>query len=127
MGSNQQKSNKNEILIDNFGEKEKIELEMNIFLITEINSQNLFKKLIGMTNNEENIEINRERPIEHKSYSKLKFTYLQKEENEHLLYFSFGKIKLEREETFTNKDVFIIRLTRYDEFTIKNYIKIFIE
>ena len=53
MGSNQQKSNKNEILIDNFGEKEKIELEMNIFLITEINSQNLFKKLIGMNNNEE--------------------------------------------------------------------------
>ena len=77
-----------------------------------------------------NIEINIERPIEHKSYSKLKFTYLQKEENElieQLLYFSFEKIKLEREETFTNKDVFIIRLTRYDEFTIKNYIKIFIE
>ena len=64
MGSNQQKSNKKEILIDNFGEKEKIELEMNIFLITEINSQNLFKKLIGMNNNEENIEINIERPIE---------------------------------------------------------------
>ena len=130
MGSNQQKSNKKEILIDNFGKKEKIELEMNIFLITEINSQNLFKKLIGMTNNEENIEINRERPIEHKSYSKLKFTYLQKEENElieHLLDVSFEKIKLEREETFTNKDVFIIRLARYDEFTIKNYIKIFIE
>ena len=43
-----------------------------------------------------NIEINRERPIEHKSYSKLKFTYLQKEENElieQLLYFSFEKIK----------------------------------
>ena len=83
---------------------------MNVFIITESNLKNLFKKLIGREQ-EENLNFNRNSPLNHKNYQGWNFTYLEKNENEDiedLFNFSFDKIEDEKKKKDCNKDASFI-------------------
>ena len=83
MGQNETKIESNQIETFNFGEKEIVNFEMNVFIITELNLKKFLKNIIGMElENEQNININRNLPLNHKNYKGWNFTYLEKNENE---------------------------------------------
>ena len=126
MGQKETKIKPNQIETENFGEKEIVNFDMNVFIITESNLKNLFKKLIGREQ-EENLNFNRNSPLNHKNYQGWNFTYLEKNENEDiedLFNFSFDKIEDEKKKKDCNKDVFIINLS--NENSAKKYLKLII-
>ena len=129
MGNNSETGTKkpNQIEIDNFGKNEKVDFDMNVFIITETNLKNLFKKLIGKENEE--INIDRNLPFTHKNYKGWNFIYLEKNIDEDedvtvLFNFSFTKINEEKNRKENNKDVLIINLSNINY--AKNYLELII-
>ena len=129
MGNNSETGTKkpNQIEIDNFGKNEKVDFDMNVFIITETNIKNLFKKLIGKENEE--INIDRNLPFTHKNYKGWNFIYLEKNIDEDedvtvLFNFSFTKINEEKNRKENNKDVLIINLSNIN--SAQNYLKLII-
>jgi hypothetical protein len=127
IGSNSEKETKkpNKIEINNFRNNKKVDFGVNVFIITESDLKNLFKKLIGKENEE--LNINRNELFSHKNFKGWNFSYLEKNRNEDitvLFKFTFEKIKEEKTNKGNNKDVLLINLQNLN--FVKKYLELII-
>ena len=128
---------RNQIVVPNFGEKEKVDFNMNIYFITEDkNMKKLIKRFVEKPVNENKndniqpINYDRNNPLPHVTYNGLKFIYLEKENKENiedLISFALEKIRREKERNIPCKNSFFIYLEKLKDDNIIKYIKLFIE